>query len=58
MILGALMRHLGAGLACTDVPLCQGKLWPTGVHPNVTAARACIGCSRWWCSVTSSAWPS
>lgn len=36
MLLGALMRHLGAGLACTDVPLCQGKLWPTGVHPNVT----------------------
>jgi heme A synthase len=36
MILGAFMRHLGAGLACTDVPLCQGKLWPTGVHPNVT----------------------
>jgi len=36
MVLGALMRHLGAGLACTDVPLCQGKLWPTGVHPNVT----------------------
>jgi heme A synthase len=36
MLLGALMRHLGAGLACTDLPLCQGKLWPTGVHPNVT----------------------
>jgi heme A synthase len=36
MLMGALMRHLGAGLACTDVPLCQGKLWPTGVHPNVT----------------------
>jgi heme A synthase len=36
MILGALMRHLGAGLACTTVPLCQGKIWPTGVHPNVT----------------------
>jgi heme A synthase len=37
MILGALMRHLGAGLACnTDVVMCQGKLWPTGVHPNVT----------------------
>jgi heme A synthase len=35
MLLGALMRHLGAGLACTDVPLCQGKLWPTAVHPNV-----------------------
>ena len=36
MIIGALMRHLGAGLACTDVPLCQGKLWPTDVPPNVT----------------------
>ncbi|HXU74832.1 MAG TPA: COX15/CtaA family protein [Polyangia bacterium] len=36
MILGALMRHLGAGLACTTVPLCEGKIWPTGVHPNVT----------------------
>jgi heme A synthase len=36
MVLGALMRHLGAGLACTDVPLCQGRLWPTGVHPNVS----------------------
>jgi heme A synthase len=36
MLVGALMRHLGAGLACTDVPLCRGSLWPTGVHPNVT----------------------
>ena len=36
MIIGAAMRHLGAGLACTDLPLCQGQLWPTGVHPNVT----------------------
>ena len=36
MIVGAAMRHLGAGLACTDVPLCQGKLWPTGVPANVT----------------------
>lgn len=35
-IIGATMRHLGAGLACTDVPLCQGKIWPTHVHPNVT----------------------
>jgi heme A synthase len=35
MLLGALMRHLGAGLACTDLPLCRGQLWPTGVHPNV-----------------------
>lgn len=25
---GALMRHLGAGLACVDWPLCQASLWP------------------------------
>jgi len=24
---GALMRHLGAGLACMDMPFCQGSLW-------------------------------
>ena len=36
MIIGAGMRHLGAGLACTDLPLCQGQLWPTNVHPNVS----------------------
>jgi heme A synthase len=35
MILGALMRHLGAGLACVELPLCQGQLWPTGAHPNL-----------------------
>ncbi len=35
MLLGALMRHLGAGLACTDLPLCRGEVWPTGAHPNV-----------------------
>ncbi len=32
MLLGALMRHLGAGLACLDVPLCRGSLWPAGAH--------------------------
>jgi heme A synthase len=29
MLLGALIRHLGAGLACVEVPLCRGSLWPT-----------------------------
>jgi heme A synthase len=35
MILGALMRHLGAGLACVELPLCRGQLFPTGAHPYV-----------------------
>ena len=28
IVLGALVRHTGAGLACLDFPLCQGSLWP------------------------------
>jgi len=33
MILGAFMRHLGAGLACVDVPLCRGSAWPADAVP-------------------------
>jgi heme A synthase len=32
MILGAFMRHLGAGLSCTDVPFCADGVWPRGAH--------------------------
>lgn len=35
MLMGALMRHLGAGLACTDLPFCAAGVWPTGAHPAV-----------------------
>jgi heme A synthase len=35
MVLGALMRHLGAGLACVEVPLCKGQLFPSGSVPYV-----------------------
>src|SRR6185436_6237626 len=34
MVLGGLVRHSGAALACTDVPLCRGALWPAA-HPTV-----------------------
>ncbi len=32
-LLGGLVRHLDAGLACPDVPLCLGELVPPFVHP-------------------------
>ena len=35
IVLGATVRHTGAGLVCTDLPLCRGALWPTNVHPSV-----------------------
>src|SRR5205085_12598619 len=35
ILLGATVRHTGAGLVCTDLPYCRGALWPTGVHPAV-----------------------
>ena len=34
MVLGGLVRHSGAALACTDVPLCRGSVWPDA-HPTV-----------------------
>jgi heme A synthase len=35
MILGAAIRHLGAGLACTEILSCRGAVWPTGVDVTV-----------------------
>jgi heme A synthase len=35
ILLGAAVRHTGAGLVCTDLPFCRGALWPSGVHPMV-----------------------
>jgi heme A synthase len=35
ILLGATVRHLGAGLICVDLPYCRGAIWPTNVHPLV-----------------------
>ena len=35
ILLGATVRHTGAGLVCTDLPYCRGALWPSNVHPMV-----------------------
>ena len=35
ILLGATVRHTGAGLVCVDLPYCRGALWPGGVHPAV-----------------------
>ena len=35
ILLGATVRHTGAGLVCVDLPFCRGALWPEGVHPMV-----------------------
>jgi len=34
IVLGGLVRHSGAALACLDFPLCRGAIWPD-VHPTV-----------------------
>jgi cytochrome c oxidase assembly protein subunit 15 len=28
ILLGAYLRHTGSGFACTEIPLCNGLLWP------------------------------
>ncbi len=33
LVLGGLVRHTGAGLACVEIPLCQGSFWPAGAPP-------------------------
>jgi cytochrome c oxidase assembly protein subunit 15 len=33
IVLGGLVRHTASGLACLDVPLCHGSLWP-GLAPE------------------------
>lgn len=33
IVLGGLVRHTGAGLACLEIPFCQGSLWPAGAPP-------------------------
>jgi cytochrome c oxidase assembly protein subunit 15 len=36
IVAGAVMRHVRAGLACGyDFPLCQGHIWPLGMHWGV-----------------------
>lgn len=35
ILVGATVRHTGAGLVCVDLPYCRGALWPTDVHPMV-----------------------
>ncbi len=35
ILLGATVRHTGAGLVCTDLPFCRGAIWPSDVHPMV-----------------------
>jgi len=32
VVLGGLVRHTGAGLACLDVPFCNGDLWQSTWH--------------------------
>ena len=35
ILLGGLMRHSGAALACLDLPLCHGQLFPSGASSLV-----------------------
>lgn len=32
LLVGAVMRHAGAGLSCVDWPLCRGEVFPTGAN--------------------------
>ena len=60
MVLGGLVRHSGAALACTDVPLCRGSLWPRrapdGAHPGAAPAERASRSPAWCSPRRSSTW--
>lgn len=35
MVLGAFVRHTGAGGVCPTIPLCQGSLWPANASSTI-----------------------
>ncbi len=35
LVLGALVRHTGAALACASVPACDGAVWPDALLPRI-----------------------
>ena len=43
VILGAYLRHTGAGYACTDIPFCQGELWPDLVWGQLHMVHRMVG---------------
>ena len=44
IVLGGLMRHTGTGMACgTDIPLCQGALWPSFLGGQIHMAHRLFG---------------
>jgi len=44
LVLGALVRHTGAGLACNvTIPLCDGALWPAGGAARLHMAHRLFG---------------
>lgn len=35
MVLGGMVRHTASGLACLDIPLCNGSIWPSAPPEKV-----------------------
>ncbi len=43
IVLGGIVRHLGAALACPSMPLCSGTAWPSDVAQWVHMAHRTLG---------------
>jgi cytochrome c oxidase assembly protein subunit 15 len=53
IVLGGIVRHQGAALACTDVPLCSGALWPATALAQLHMAHRAMGMFAWATSVAA-----
>lgn len=43
IVVGAVVRHTGAALACVGVPLCNGELWPSAALSRLHVAHRVLG---------------
>jgi heme A synthase len=43
MVLGALVRHTGAGRICPDIPFCNGEVWPAWAPGQLHMAHRILG---------------
>lgn len=57
IVLGALVRHLHAGLACLDIPLCKGSIFPANapgiihVHMSHRLLGAIVALAVYWLAI-------
>lgn len=54
IVLGGIVRHRGAALACLDLPLCEGAAWPAAALARLHMAHRALGVLAWLTTLAAS----